>query len=152
MQAESWIALFHKIPVNLHDSLALILTTGSELVLQKIQVLEPEYAVLRARLAGTQDGGRVVVLPYHQILAIAFTRRMTEAEVESIFDGAPPSFAAGQTLSAGGAADESESLEDTTLNAQAGDVNTPSKPALPSKSVLLAKLRARLNEGPKPGP
>src|SRR5256885_7475809 len=95
MQGTFWIDIISRIPATYHDSLALILTTGSELVVQKFVRLDPECMVLRGRMAGTTDAGRVVVLPYHQLIAFAFTRRMTDPEVEAIFGEGSPVFAVG---------------------------------------------------------
>jgi hypothetical protein len=148
MQGTFWINLFSRIPANLHDSLALILVTGSELVVQKFIKLDSEFIVLRGRMAGTTDGGRVVVLPYQQLVAFAFTKRMTDPEVEAIFGEGGAQFAA--ALAA--IPDTADAPAETAPTVPAADpeVNTPAKAAMPSKSMLLAKLRARLAESSKP--
>src|SRR5437764_4639583 len=93
MQGEAWIALFRRMPVNLHDGLILSLNTGAEVVIQKFVKLEPEYMILRGRMAGTQDNGRVVILPYSNIVTINVTRRLLEAEIEAIFGKEGQTFA-----------------------------------------------------------
>src|SRR3712207_5471743 len=99
MQGNTWIELFRRIPANLHDSLALTLTNGMEIVIQRILKLDPDFAVLRGRMAGTQDQGRVVIVPYHQFLSIAFGKRMTDPEVVAIFGKSQTTFAAPIELS-----------------------------------------------------
>ncbi len=70
MQGSAWIALFRRIPPNLHDGLMLTLTTGAEIVVQRFVMLEPDYAILCGRMAGTQDNGRIVLLPYSNLVAV----------------------------------------------------------------------------------
>ena len=79
MQAnQAWIGLFRRIPVDLHDTLALGLTTGSEIVVQKIVKLEPDFMIIRGRLAGTQDTGRLVMVPYPQLTFVAIQRDLKD--------------------------------------------------------------------------
>lgn len=158
MQSASWIALFRRIPANLHDGLVLSLTTGAEVVVQRFVKLDTDVAILRGRMAGTQDNGRVVILPYCNLIAVNFTRRISEAEVESIFGKNTQAFAANIALSAASTADAdaAESNDDPAEDAQAASTDraaadAPTKPAMPSKTILIAKLRARLNEANKTG-
>lgn len=155
MQGDAWIALFHRIPLNLHDGLILSLTTGAEIVLQKFVKLEADYAILRGRMAGTQDNGRVVILPYSNIVTINVTRRLLEAEIDAIFGKEGQAFAASVPLTVAASA-ESSGGGDTPLDtadvvAEAANAAAPPKPAMPSKTALLAKLRARLNETNRAG-
>src|ERR1043166_1073690 len=99
MQGSSWIALFRRIPTSLHDGLILTLTTGGEVVIQQLIKLDADVLILRGRMAGTQDSGRIIVLPYNQLIAINFTRRLSEKDVTAIFGKAHQSFAADITLS-----------------------------------------------------
>ncbi len=85
MQGPSWIALFTRIPNKLHDTLALTLVTGAEILMQSVLRLESDFAIIRGRMSGSTDAGRVIILPYDQILNLAFTKRMLEPEVKSIF-------------------------------------------------------------------
>lgn len=154
MQGAAWIALFRRIPLNLHDGLILSLTTGSEVVVQKFVKLEPDFVILRGRMAGTQDNGRVVLLPYSNIVTINVTRRLLEAEIEGIFGKDTQGFAASVPLTAASAAEAAggdTALDTAEVVAEANAGNGPAKPAMPSKTALLAKLRARLNEGNRAG-
>jgi hypothetical protein len=159
MQSASWIALLRRIPANLHDGMILSLTTGSEVVVQRFVKLDADVAILRGRMAGTQDNGRLVILPYNNFIAINFTRRLSDEEVEAIFGKNTQAFAAGMALSAASSG-ENEATEATkatengandaaTGNDNADGSSVPAKPAMPSKTILIAKLRARLSEANK---
>jgi hypothetical protein len=155
MQGPSWIALFEQIPAKLHDTLVLTLVTGAEIMMQSLLRLDSDFAILRGRMAGSTDAGRVIVLPYNQIVNLAFAKRMLEPEVQAIF---------GKTLEPAGAqaeqAGEESAAADTSGPADQGGpqaANTgpgapppasaaPAKLQPPSKSILLARLRARLAE------
>jgi hypothetical protein len=153
MQGASWIALFRRFPLNLHDGLILTLTTGAEVVIQKFVKLDQDYVILRGRMAGTQDNGRVVALPYDNIVAINVTRRLLEQEIEAVFGKEGQTFAANVALTAAASAESSGDTPLDTAEAveEAEPVEAPAKPAMPSKTALLAKLRARLNEANRPG-
>jgi len=155
MQSASWIALFRRIPANLHDGLVLSLTTGAEVVVQRFVKLDTDVAILRGRMAGTQDNGRLVILPYSNLIAVNFTRRLSEAEVETMFGKNTQAFAASIVLSAAASAD-ADSSDDSAHDAsgesgQSEAADAPTKPAMPSKTMLIAKLRARLNESNRAG-
>src|SRR4051794_19517135 len=152
MLGNTWINLFRRIPANLHDNLALTLTNGMEIVIQRILKLDSDFAILRGRMAGTQDQGRVVVVPYQQFLSVAFTKRMTDPEALAIFGNSTTTFAEAIVLSGANDPDApltdgaSEPEAEDTVNDGAPEVNAPARPEMPSKSILLAKLRARLTE------
>jgi hypothetical protein len=153
MQDASWIALFRRIPVNLHDGIALTLSTGAEVVIQQIVKLDSDCVVVRGRLAGTQDNGRVVVLPFSTLASFNFTRHMSEAEVDAIFGSNAPTIAAVPTGMTTPSAETAASGEPAAVgNGQADLTRAPTRPAMPSKSILIAKLRARLNETNKVAP
>jgi hypothetical protein len=130
MHGQAWIALIRRIPARLHDALALTLVTGSEIVIQDILRLDPDYVILRGRMAGSTDAGRVVVMPYDQIVNLVFTKRMTEPEVQSIFgqaspsDGEPAGSSSGPAAVASGmaqAADPAQAVPDETIAAANSD-------------------------------
>lgn len=148
MQGTSWIEFFRRVPVNLHDCLALTVTTGAEIVIQRIIKLEDDFAIMRGRMAGTQDGGRVVVIPYTQLVSVALNRRMTDAEVQAVFGASTPMAAAIDLAAVADApaAEEAPAEEPGAAEEEPAEA-APARSAMPSKSVLLAKLRARLAGG-----
>ncbi len=142
--------MFGRIPTNLHDSLALGLTTGSEIVVQKIDKLEPDFMIIRGRLAGTQDAGRVVLIPYAQLTFVAIQRNLKDNEVEAIFGkGAaigvavmPVAAAAPEATPTSEPAEE-EIPEETPP----ADDSAPAKRSTAQRSALVAKLRNQLKDG-----
>src|SRR5579862_5071997 len=90
MLGPSWITLIRKIPPHLHDTLVMLTATGAEVMIQKILVLEDDYVVFRGRMAGVQDTGLIMMMPYDQISNIAFAKRMLEPEVRQIFGELEP--------------------------------------------------------------
>ena len=155
MQAnESWIAMFRRIPANLQDVLSLGLNTGAEIVVQKIIKLEPDFMIVRGRVAGTQDTGRIVMVPYGELSFVAILRFLKDPEVEAIFGKGAPTTAADMVLSStedaplGQPTSEAPAAEDATVNDPPPAVNPAKKSDAVSKTALLAKLRERLKDGP----
>ncbi len=166
MQGPSWIALFEQIPAKYHDNLALTMVTGAEIMMQSVLRLESDFAILRGRLAGSTDAGRVIILPYDQIVNVAFIRPLLEPEVKSIFgkilesptkQQEAPSDEADQADAAKAAKDsETQAFEPSqgedvplrTLMTRPAPAPAVAKnqAQAPSKSILLARLRARLAE------
>ena len=149
MQAnQAWITLFRRIPADLHDTLALGLATGAEIVVQRIVKLEPDFMIIRGRLAGTQDTGRVVMVPYPQLTFVAIQRDLKDSEVEAIFGkGAPPTLASLPPTADGADAEPESGVEDEVPNEPTAAAGK--KPEAVSKAVLLAKLRERLKDAGK---
>lgn len=143
---EIWIALFRRIPADLHDNLSLGLTTGVEIVTQRILKLEPDFMITRGRLAGTTDPGRIIMIPYTQLTHVSILRVLGEAEVEAIFGQAdmPPMTGAAPPTDATASA-SAPPAELATVNDPSQAVNLAKKKDAPSKTILLAKLRDRLN-------
>ena len=148
--------MFRRIPTDLHDAVSLGLTTGAEIVVQKIVKLDPDFMMIRGRLAGTQDAGRVVLIPYSQLTFVALLRDLKDSEIESVFGKndvpivlATPTVKA-EPLPAEPAPQPAPAppAKETTVNEPAPAVNPPKKPAEVSKSMLLAKLRDRLKDSP----
>jgi hypothetical protein len=165
MLGPSWIKLFERIPVTWHDSLALTLATGTEILLQSVLRLEVDYAIMRGRMSGSTDAGRVLIIPYDQIVNLAFTKRVLEPQAREIFGDllasptGPETGAPGQETTAAqtpGAPDavpvEAAKAPSSSMPTQSSPANplpggaSAAKNAPPSKSILLARLRARLAE------
>ncbi len=158
MQAsDSWIAMFRRIPSNLHDTLSLGLTTGSEIVVQKIIRLEPDFMIIRGRVAGTQDSGRIVMIPYAELTYVAIQRFLKDPEVEAIFGKGERWAVAEMVLSStegaplGDPIEETPAAEVASVDEPPPVVNPAKKPETTSKTALLAKLRDRLKDGGSAG-
>jgi hypothetical protein len=151
MKAPVWIALFQRIPASYHDCLAVKLASGAEVVLQTILSLEEEYMVVRGRTSGSTEEGRVFLVPYDQMQYLGFNRKMSEEEVRGLFGGQPaavaPSIPAPVEVSAP-QPPPAAAVEAPPAEAPAAE--PPKKPAAISKTILLARLRARLAQDSKP--
>src|SRR5262245_4262968 len=84
MKNEEWIALFQRIPPAQHSTLVLVCQTGNELALETVFRTEPTYLVMRGRIAGTPDEGRLFFIPYSQLTYLRIERVVAENEVPGI--------------------------------------------------------------------
>src|SRR5262245_59531593 len=150
MLGSSWIDLLKRIPPAKQGLLVVVTASGLEFMVQKIIGLDRDFVILRGRLAGSADQGRIIMLPYDQIDNLAFNAILPEAEVCAMFGiaaresatsaSAPPPEAADQPL-----ADPTPGPPDAFAQATPSDAPPGAgNPAKLSKSVLLARLRARL--------
>jgi hypothetical protein len=143
---QAWIAMFRRIPADLEDTLALGLTTGAEIVVQKVIKLEPDFMIVRGRVAGTQDNGRIVLVPYGELAYVAIQRFLKDPEVEAIFGkGAPASVV---SLPAESARAEPSLPADDSAPKEPPAAKPPEQV---SKAMLLAKLRDRLKDAGQAG-
>ena len=67
MQAEVWKAILLRLPPERIDNLMLMTAQGTEINAQTVLRMEEEYLVLRGRLAGSNDGDRVFIVPYEHL-------------------------------------------------------------------------------------
>lgn len=68
---EAWIAVFRRIPENMHDGLTVGLRSGVEIAIQTILKLEPDFIIMRGRLTGTQEGGKILMMPYAEMTVLS---------------------------------------------------------------------------------
>jgi hypothetical protein len=157
MQGQAWELILRRIPTQYHEGITLSTVNGSEIVVQTFIRVEEEFIILRGRPAGTSDAGKIIILPFHQINYLAFQKKLTEPEVMGIFGDMDTNFAALQGM-ATAEGDASSALVEEMPGGMNGvteeEVVPPSvKSGQPSKSILLAKLRARLaGDSSKPPP
>jgi hypothetical protein len=168
MLGSSWVPLIRRIPPHLHDCVSFATVNGSEIMAQNILAMEVEFLLLRGRMGGSQDSGRVIILPYDQIVNLAISRRLTEKEIASIFGGSQLTFTAAPAASFPEATESDEPAvheeQPETVAAKATEVAKPAplpekvpappapppadtdapRPAAVSKTMLLARLRQRL--------
>jgi hypothetical protein len=169
MQGYGWRSVLGRIPPQAHDSLVAVTLTGLEIMIRGIVRMEEDFLILRGRMAGSTDAGRVIILPFDQINYLGFNKMIAEAELQAMFGSAPapavwqnsqPSLPAVPVAAAA-----SEGPPDADAPASPGvssselpgpkpaglGGNGSAKPGHPSKSLLLARLRARLaGDGAKP--
>jgi hypothetical protein len=165
MQSFAWISLLRRIPPDQHDILALMTTVGIEINVKDLLRIEEDHLVLRGRLAGTTDTGRVFFIPYSQINYLGYQKEVKVAQIMAIYGDGPE----GQSVqSSPPAASESAALSAEPVEAEVSpeaslepdpapppDLDPPPqeppKPAtqfkIPRKSGLLERLRARAQAG-----
>ena len=150
MNGSAWVGMIKRIPEAQHDILVAVTSTGAEIMVQKIMVLEEEFMIFRGRPAGSADAARIVLLPFDQLNLLAFGKPLQEAEIQKMFGhGSAAVFATPAQAAPEKPAQESAPAEHSPDPAPTPQ-ETPTadaalaKPAPPSKSILLARLRARL--------
>jgi hypothetical protein len=155
MHDSAWIALLRTIPQALHDNLVLVTRIGQEFTVRNIFRMEEDFVVIRGRMSGTVDAGRVFVIPYTELHFVGFQKPLKEKDVAAIFGG---QFTGTQTAGEGEvaavAADPTlepvqpapvepvAAPEPTPLPSPAPEIETKPKPA--AKGLLLERVRARL--------
>jgi hypothetical protein len=90
MQNSAWIGLLKRIPVDQHNSLAIVTTVGIEINIQNVVRIEDDHVVIRGRLAGTTDTGRAFFVPYSQINYMGFGKDMKEPQIRALYGETPP--------------------------------------------------------------
>jgi hypothetical protein len=112
--------------------LTLTTKTGAEVVIQSILRAEPEYLVIRGRMAGTTDGGNFFVVPFGHINFMTFQRTIKEDEVRALFER-PDAARAQATAPAAQAAAAAAAVQSSSAEARGGL----------DKLSLLERLRSR---------
>lgn len=152
MRSKTWADLVRKLPPNYHDSLLLVTSVGIEITVQVMMRAEDEYLVIRGRLGGTTDTGRVFFIPYDQINCISVLRPMPGAELAVMFGQSPEELLMAEPpplLPPETPEPVEEDLESTRLIPELlppFPVDKPPKPIEPprlSKAELLARIRSR---------
>src|SRR5262249_15076252 len=101
MQSAPWIVLLKKLPVEQHNQLVLVTTSGIEMAIQTVLVLEGECLVFKGRVSGCQDAGRLFYVPYDRIEFVGFSRVVTEEEFKTWY-GANSTVAGNSSTGANG--------------------------------------------------
>jgi hypothetical protein len=143
---EAWIAVFRRIPENMHYGLTVGLRSGAEIAIQTILKLEADFIIMRGRLTGTQEGGKILMMPYAEMTVLSITRPMKDTEVEAIFGkGDVPAQIALPPAVSETAVSPQANPEDMAKD----ESGTAKAPEQPTKNAMLAKLRERLKQSPK---
>ena len=97
MPSTAWSRLLRLVPPKEQDGLMLVTCNHTEFAVQAILRLDPDFLVIKGRLAGSQDAGRIFFVPYEQIDHVGFYRAVKDAEFNEMFaglDAPPPAVAA----------------------------------------------------------
>jgi hypothetical protein len=154
MQNASWGTLLRQLPADQHDTLIVRTTTGTEIAVQNLLRIDFEFVIVRGRLAGSQDQGRVFILPYENIDYFGVNRVVKDEEYNALFAGVViPDPGARPTeqipaVAAPPAAHATPSAKKTVSDGPLPAVK-PSRAAAagPVKSSVLERFRTRNNAG-----
>ena len=147
----AWVAMFRRLPVDLHDKLSLGLATGADILMQTLLKLEPDFIIIRGRLSGTQEGGQIMLIPYGQLTYVSLIKPLKDTEVEAIFGKGAPAAVADTDMPSPAAA-TAPPAEPVPTDAAATETPAPAKkPEQVSKTMLLAKLRERMKDAGQGG-
>ena len=161
MQNAGWLTLLHRIPAAQHDNLMILTSIGTEIAVQGILRMEEEYLVVRGRVSGTTDTGRVFFIPYDQINCMGFLKVIKEKQVFAMYgeEGPPEKETVAETAAAPPAEPQPQAQPEPVATppveaakpAEPGasgfnpEAHQPEahQPQAPSKNNLLDRLRAR---------
>jgi hypothetical protein len=90
MQNSDWIALIRMIPVDEHCKINLQFQNRTEISVETVFRLDPNYMVVRGRFGGTTDGGLLFIVPYEQLTCVMLNREVKEADVRGYFGEVAP--------------------------------------------------------------
>jgi hypothetical protein len=127
MQSAPWIVLLKKLPVEQHNQLMLVTTSGIEMAIQTVLVLDGECLVFKGRLSGCQDAGRLFYVPYDRIEFVGFNRVVTEEEFKAWYGD-------NSTLSANGS---------NGANGLSSSTGVGTRTPVPNRAALLERIRTR---------
>jgi hypothetical protein len=156
MTSRHWIELLERIPPQHHHHLVVQLAGGGEVILQAIVHLEEHFLIVRGRSAGSTEAGRVFFIPWERIQYLGLFWDISEEELRQMLglpaaslatslavirpaDASPTPTAPPSSMSAADA-----SLAPAVEPATASDTDRLKKTQPLSRSLLLARLRAKL--------
>jgi hypothetical protein len=144
MQVELWKALLLRVPSDQIDNLMLMTTQGTEINVQALLRMEEDFMVLRGRQAGTNDGGRVFILPYERLDFIGFQKPLSDAQLLAVFEDAPASATPPPAPAAPAAAPAPVVAAPVAATPAAqGTTNGGLLARMPSRSKIIQRLRLR---------
>lgn len=160
MQGSVWVTLLGRIPEKQHDNLVMFTTAGAEIMVQKIIRFEEHVVIFRGRPMGSTDHARTILLPFDQLNYLAFHKPVLEKDVLAMF--APEESVAPTAVDSVAVEPAREQEMPKPAKAEGTALTTPAPPeppvpepapapvrsGPPSKSILLARLRARLGKEP----
>src|SRR5262245_15086677 len=85
MHPSSWAAVLRHIPAEQQHQFTVVTASGTEISLQSFLRIEDDFAVVKGRLSGSQDAGRVFFLPFVNIDYFATTNPIKDEEFQELF-------------------------------------------------------------------
>lgn len=85
MHNRAWEAILRHIPAAQQDQFILVTASGTEIALQGFLRVEAEFFVVKGRLAGSQEQGRMFFIPYTQIDYFGTSKPIKDTEYNDLF-------------------------------------------------------------------
>jgi hypothetical protein len=85
MQCDMWAWLFSHVPAEQHNQLMLMTNSGTEIAVQTLLRIEPDFIAIKGRLSGSQDAGRVFFIPFSNINYFGIQRDVREEDFDTMF-------------------------------------------------------------------
>ena len=144
MQSSAWIELLRLVPEKQHQNLLVLTAIGNEIAVQDIVRMEPDYLVVRGRLAGTSDLGRAFFIPFDRIVYIGYQKVVPQAELYGLYGATPPERKPEARPTVEEAAKENEQATPAEARSGAGVHATPSRGI--NRMELLQRIEARAQQ------
>ena len=135
----SWAALLRQIPADQHDTLMVRTVNGTEIAVQTMLRIDYEFVIFKGRLAGSQDTGRLFILPFNNIEYFNINRAVKDEEYNTMF--AALAMPDPDALSAAPAAPTTKLT--VTEGGLPSPVVKPNRGGIPVKSSVLERFRTR---------
>jgi hypothetical protein len=164
MQNAAWMTLLRQIPPNRHEIVVLVTCAGTEISMQNLVRLEENYAVVRGRLSGTTDTGRIFFIPYDQLNYLGFQKELKDADIHAIYGEREPEpakvISSADNESPPPTQSEPPALDPAELRPQdppqldnsQDPLKTETRLSIPRRSRILERLRAHTERVGNSGP
>jgi len=88
MTNQEWIDMLRVIPEEDQNTLMLVLNNGSEVSVDTFYRFEPNFLIMRGRVAGSTDEGRGFFIPYDQMVYLRIERVIKVEDLRNLMGGA----------------------------------------------------------------
>jgi hypothetical protein len=85
MRNSAWEALLRHIPVEQHNQFTVVTSAGIEIAVQGFLRIESDMVILKGRLSGSQDQGRLFFIPFDHLDYLGTSKMVKDAEFEEMF-------------------------------------------------------------------
>jgi hypothetical protein len=148
MQNSAWALVLRQFPPEQQNNLMLSVN-GIEITIQDILRIDHEHVAFRGRLAGSQDAGRLFIVPYHSIEYFGSQKPCKETDYHELFDKVqfplPLTVAAAPTVAAPEPVPAPDPSPAPIAEVPGEAVAPSSKTPVPIRSAVLERFRARAN-------
>jgi len=80
-----WAAILRHIPAEQQHQFTVVTSGGVEISIGSLLRVEDEFAVIKGRLSGSQDAGRVFFVPYKSIDYFGYTNPVKDEDYQALF-------------------------------------------------------------------